>query len=1000
MMASSHHADDAPSLDPHLQEILGAYYAASAGGREPDRAEWLATYPELAAQLREFFADQDRLARLGAPLRPIADAARVAAGSCDSSTFWPDEEPSGDLQAPSTSDPPAGSRVRYFGDYELRRVIARGGMGVVYYARQLSLRRPVALKMILAGRLATASEVERFRAEAEAVALLDHPGIVPLFEVGEHGGRHYFTMKLYEGGSLADRLDRYTADPRAAARLVADVARAVHHAHQRGILHRDLKPSNILIDAAGQPHIADFGLAKRLGADGDQTATGLVIGSPSFMAPEQASGVRGGVTVATDVYGLGAVLYALLTGRPPFVADSVLETLEKVKTEAPQPLREPVDRDLATICLKCLEKEPARRYGSAEALADDLDRWLRGEPIAARPASRLVRFRLWARRNPRVAALSMAIALLGTSFIIALTIGMVFLDRERRKVDAQRLATEANFRLARDAVDQMLTEIGQKTLAGVPQVEPVRRALLEKALAFNERLQAQKGDDPEIRLEVARAYLRAGRIELELGDRAAAERTLTRSRDLLRALMTERPRDPVLPRDLADCEYLRAGLYMASGRTDDGLRLFRQAKELLTARTTPGRETADTQSVLGSIQSNWGGWLRELERLDEAQNVLRDGQNTATRLVTEAPDVAKYQSQLGAVLNNLAGVSLMRNELASARRLWEQAIACQEQALKRDSRNPTYREFARNHRENLALVLAGLGRRDEAIAAIQQALADGKVLVHDFPYTPRHKADLAGTHLNLAQSLRYARRLADAGDEYRQGEAIMRALVGEYPDHSGYRRDWARFCRAEADWMRDDNRLAEAAQAWGQAVTALEPLAAKEPRNAEYRRSLFECRMSLARLLASRPNAPFHDPLRAISVAEAVNQALERPRADALYLLGLAHYRAGHWDSAIQAADRAIKLTGDPTPAQLLALAHWQRGNHEEARKWRAEATGRLPWFRAQKKYGAAAHAALAQTEVELESLMGPAPSMPNGVDAFARSMATNVPGLHVQRRK
>jgi hypothetical protein len=303
-------------------------------------------------------------------------------------------------QALTTDDTP-----RVIGDYELLTEIARGAMGVVFKARQRSVNRVVALKMILSGGLAGPTDVQRFRVEAEAAANLDHPHILPVYEVGEHDGRPYFSMKLADGGTLAERVPDLLKSPRAAARLVAKLSRALHHAHQRGILHRDLKPANVLLDAGGEPLVADFGLAKRTDADSGVTQSGAIVGTPSYMAPEQARGSKA-ITTAADVYALGAILYELLAGRPPFRGPTVMETVLQVLERAPDHPRAAnprADRDLSAVALKCLEKDPADRYESAAALADDLDRWVAGEPTRARPLSPPAQAWRWLRRHTTAA---------------------------------------------------------------------------------------------------------------------------------------------------------------------------------------------------------------------------------------------------------------------------------------------------------------------------------------------------------------------------------------------------------------------------------------------------------------------------------------------------------------------------------------------------------------------------------------------------------------------
>src|SRR5437868_15328589 len=316
------------------------------------------------------------------------------------------------------------------GDYELLEEIGRGGQGVVFRARQKSLNRTVALKVISLGQWASRAHLKRFRLEAEAAAKLEHPGIVPIHEVGERDGSCYFSMKFVEGGQLDEVVRRAPMSIRQAAELIVKVARTVHYAHEHGILHRDIKPGNILLDAKGEPHLTDFGLARLLETEGSVTQTLDVIGTPSYMAPEQAVGNNTGVSNATDVYGIGAVLYQLLTGHPPFAGGTTYETIKLVLDTEPRPPRlwnRKIDRDLSTICLKCLEKDPTRRYASALALAEDLEHWLRHEPIRARHAGIFTRGKKWLRRNPTTAAL------IALSLAFAATVGVMIWKGESER---------------------------------------------------------------------------------------------------------------------------------------------------------------------------------------------------------------------------------------------------------------------------------------------------------------------------------------------------------------------------------------------------------------------------------------------------------------------------------------------------------------------------------------------------------------------------------------
>ena len=505
--------------EARLDEVLAVYLNAVRRGSAPPRQQLLDTHSDLADDLREFFQDQDRFDRLATPLRAAVP--------------------------PAPPVPP----LREFGDYTNLEEIARGGMGVVFRARQKSLNRRVALKMLLAGPLASADDVQRFRTEAEAAASLDHPHIVPIYEVGTHNGYPYLSMQLLEGGSLAHAAGRPpwlvegAAAARRVVRLLIDVAGAVHHAHQRGILHRDLKPANILLDTAGQAHVSDFGLAKRaqplaeprsLGngeglplpnGRGSETPlllthTGAIVGTPAYMAPEQASGERGAVTVAADVYGLGAILYELLTGEPPFRGLTPVDTLRLVMEQepvAPSKLNVWVDHDLETICLKCLDKQPSRRYASADDLARDLKRYLRGEPIQARPVGALERSWRWCKRQPAVAGLTLALLVTLTAAVSLLAVlwfraerhanraedalqqanqSKVALEEKRREAEHAQADADASFRMAHEQIVAFSQQLPVEELKQSPGLQPLQKAVLEATLAYLEKFVQQRGHDP------------------------------------------------------------------------------------------------------------------------------------------------------------------------------------------------------------------------------------------------------------------------------------------------------------------------------------------------------------------------------------------------------------------------------------------------------------------------------------------------------------------------
>lgn len=461
-----------------LDEIIADFLEAEEAGRPISAAELIAQHPEFADQLREFFADRDILR---SDARPLAIATVVRRPVLDS--------------------------IRYFGDYELLEEIARGGMGIVYKARQKSLNRLVAVKMILAGNLASEVDMQRFQSEAEAAARLQHPGIVSVHEVGRHKGRSYFSMDFVDGRNLSEVIREESLPPRRAAGYVEQIAQAVHYAHQQTTLHRDLKPSNVMIDENDCVRITDFGLALNIAADSQLTGTGQAVGTPAYMPPEQAEGERGRIGPECDVYAMGAILYELLTGRPPFRGETPVDVLRQaMETEplSPRLLNRSVPKDLETICLKCLEKEPAGRYRSAGLLADDLQRFRNGEPISARPIGRMSRVWRWCRRKPLAAGLSAALLLSIVGTVVTLTTANLRINRALTDRSAALAQSSRDRQAAEDALAAEKRAVGEQNRLNSELQDALERTEWN---AYLRGIQLSVNDEERGHLEAARTRL-------------------------------------------------------------------------------------------------------------------------------------------------------------------------------------------------------------------------------------------------------------------------------------------------------------------------------------------------------------------------------------------------------------------------------------------------------------------------------------------------------------
>lgn len=419
---------------PCLEEILADYLDEVDSGRTVDELEWLDRYPTLRGELSAFFRDH-RVVK--SAVDQSSSGSRVGKNSNGNSPEKTDEKEG----APHTDDP-----LETVGSYELIREIGRGGMGIVYEAHQPGLSRNVALKMLRHAGAASEEDFGRLRNEAESIARLNHPAIIAVHDTGSNEGQFWFTMQLIRGNNLNCFADRFQTEPRDAVRIVEEIAQAIEHAHRRGILHRDLKPGNILLDEQNQPHVSDFGLARRVDYDSSLTQTGAILGTPSYLAPEQLTDPRG-VTTAVDIYGLGAILYFLLTGRPPVVADTLFEAIDKVRNESidpPSRSNRRISKDLDAICARCLEKQPEDRYRSADELVQDLRRVLEGSPVEARVISSWERLNRWRRRNPGMARLAECVIGLTMLLVIGSTTAAIMLNRANREAtESLEQVTEA-----------------------------------------------------------------------------------------------------------------------------------------------------------------------------------------------------------------------------------------------------------------------------------------------------------------------------------------------------------------------------------------------------------------------------------------------------------------------------------------------------------------------------------------------------------------------------
>ncbi|MFM9066714.1 MAG: protein kinase domain-containing protein, partial [Planctomycetota bacterium] len=674
-----------------------------------------------------------------------------------------------------------------------------------------------------------ASTLDRFRSEAQTAAHLSHDNLVTVFEVGEHQGMYYYAMRYVEGSSLADMLRDGPLDQQRAAKYLAPIAQVLHEAHRQGILHRDLKPHNILVDAKlDRPLLADFGLAKFMERSSELTHAGELLGTPAYMSPEQATDSTR-ADALSDVYSLGATLYHLLTGRPPFQAASLTELIRQVTSAepvSPRRLNPSLDRDLETICLKCLQKEPAKRYASSLALAEDLQRYLEGHPIVARPINLVGRVWRYGRRNPRTAALILLAAALTCYAVAATAVGYV-------RTRAALLKSESRLQLALEVVDDLFTRVSEDELLNEPGMQTLRKELLSRALQHYQYFLLESGKNEAIREGVTAARFRVGMI-LQLDERTWVEaaRELELAAAQQRALLAELPSDEERQKTLADITNALGNLCIRQGHVKAARQAFEEA-------------------------ARW--------RLD---------------LTKRFPDQASYQRLLANVWMNLSLVEQREQQQERALQFLEQAQQLRVGLLQRDPKSLVVRrDYAKGFARRAGLYLA-LNEKAKAAAEYELAVAEFDVVLKADSRSLAARADLGSVCRQLGALRAELGELAAALEMFDAARGPLQSLALGNPTVTDYQEEFVKLAMSRGGLLEELQQSERALEAWNEALQPLNELLHLDPGNQEYQQDRVIVRYALGSIqLGLQQTAAARENLQAARAE--LQQLIARPDSPA-----------------------------------------------------------------------------------------------------------------------
>jgi serine/threonine-protein kinase len=758
--------------------------------------------------------------------------------------------------------------------YTLTRLHAKGGIGQVWLARDGSLGREVALKELLPGRTDHPAIWARFLKEAQVTGQLEHPGIVPIYELARRpeDQQPFYTMRFIRGRTLSEAIKVYhekrkvgqasTLELRALLSAFIGVCNAVAYAHARGVIHRDLKGANVVLGDYGEVIVLDWGLAKVLDrAEGETdlppirldqenraeaTLQGQVMGSPAYMAPEQAVGRPDLVNERTDVYGLGAILYEILTGQPPFTGTDALDVLSQVCANEPARPREVavgVPAALEAICLRALAKERAARYASATELAAEVQRWLADEPVAAYRDSLATRLGRWARRHKPLVA---GVAALLVTAVVALTISTVLIGHQKKLAESERDRADASFQLARSAVDDYFTKVSDSDELKAHDLEQLRKKLLESAQKFYEQFIQERRNDPGLQADLGRAYNRLAKITSEIASRNDAVHLYQGGRGIFERLVREQPANAFYRRDLAASHADMGSVYAALGQTAAAEQAFLQALPLLDELVRDFPTESQFRQDLATCRFHLGDLYVALGKMNQAEEAYKMAALLYEELAREEPSNPRYQRDQAAIHHNLGNLYKAIAKLPEAIAALERGPLLLTRLARAHPSVPQYQRDLAASYGDLGTLYLHTGKTDKAKECYLKALPILDKLAREHPSITSYRRDLALTYGNLGIAHTHMGKLDAAEKADNDAVSVLEKLVREHPTTPEFQHELAQCRQGLGNLLRRKGNLDQAEEAYKKAINLLDPLAVAKSTIPLYQRSLAACYGDLA----------------------------------------------------------------------------------------------------------------------------------------------------------